>query len=147
MVCRVCQREYDGVQNRACPHCAKANPAIRSGAVKQSLVLIDHGRTRSVYGSVDEVPEPLRRKLVTSTTGLNSATILIADRRGRDEIGRAIRSLPAHMQGRLSRLILGSVAASTKLPSGLSRTAARVAAVLLGGAASLLVWLAFTHRG
>jgi hypothetical protein len=44
---------------------------------------------------VDEVPEALKRQLLRSTNGLNSATIVIADRQGRKEIAKAIRSLPA----------------------------------------------------
>ena len=37
---------------------------------------------RNVYRSVEEVPDPLKRQLLRSTNGLNSATIVIADRRG-----------------------------------------------------------------
>ena len=36
----------------------------------------------------------LRTRLLKSTNGANSATILIADRRGRKEISRAMRKLP-----------------------------------------------------
>ena len=147
MVCRACQKEYDRQKNRACPNCGHSNSVIRSGAVKKSLVLIASGQTRNLYDSVEEVPEPLRKKLVTSTNGLNSATILIADPRGRDEIARAIRSLPSPLQGRLLKLILGSRAEGPKTRHALSRLVVRVAAVLLGGAASFLVWIAFSYRG
>ena len=144
MVCPKCKRAYDG--DLRCPHCGERNPAVRSGAVKRSLVLISSGRTNAVYGSVEEVPEPLRRQLIKSTSGLNSATILIADRRGRDQITRAIRSLPDAMQGRLLRLILGNEekppAPALRVPPLVLRTAAAV----LTGAASWLIWLAFWHR-
>lgn len=145
MVCPSCQREYDAARNPACPHCGRSGAVVRSGAVKKSLVLISSGRSRNVYGSVEEVPEALRKKLVKSTSGLNSATVLIADRRGRRELARAIRSLPVPMQGRLLKLILGSGGAG--MPRALSREAVRVAAIVLAGAAAFLVWLAFTYRG
>jgi hypothetical protein len=43
---------------------------------------------------MDEVPDSLRTKLLKSTNSPNSATILIADRRGRKEIAKAMRKLP-----------------------------------------------------
>jgi len=59
--------------------------------IKSSTIFVSaEGRTR-VFRSIDEIPAPLRKKLVESTTGLNSATILIADRRGREEIARSLR--------------------------------------------------------
>ncbi len=65
--------------------------------LKSSTILISAGDTDAVYRSVKEVPAPLRRKLLKSTNGLNAATILIADRKGREEIARAIRnSAPRH---------------------------------------------------
>lgn len=146
MVCPKCNRSYDGERVRRCPYCGTRITSMVSGAVKRSLVLISTGKTKAVYGSVDEVPEPLRRQLLKSTGGLNSATLLIADRRGRDQIARAIKSLPEAMQGRLLRLILGEqepVAAPPWRPSPLLL---RTAAALLTGAASWLIWLAFWHR-
>jgi hypothetical protein len=146
MRCPNCGRQYDAEQSRTCPYCGDSNPVVRSGAVKKSLVLIASGKSRAVYGSVEEVPAPLRKQLLKSTSGLNSATVLIADRRGREEITRAIRNLPAGMQRRLLRLILGEGEENPVSGSPLSRLAVKVAAVLLAGAASLLVWLAFTAR-
>ena len=63
--------------------------------LKSSTIFISVGEKTSVYRSVDEVPPRLRKKLEQSTNGMNSATILIADRRGRQEIARAIRGLPS----------------------------------------------------
>ena len=48
---------------------------------------------------------PLRRKLEESTTGLNSATILIADQRGREELVRALQGKPSSVQSRLADAI------------------------------------------
>jgi hypothetical protein len=67
--------------------------------VKSSTIFIATGDRIQVFRSLEEVPAALRKKLLESTTGLNSATILIADRRGREEIARALRgestSVPA----------------------------------------------------
>ena len=63
--------------------------------LKKSTIFISVGDKTRIYHSVDQVPPALRKKLEQSTNGLNSATILIADRRGRQELARAIRGLPA----------------------------------------------------
>ena len=59
--------------------------------LKSSTIFISVGDKTRVYRSVEDVPPPLRKKLEQSTNGIHSATILIADRRGREEILRAIR--------------------------------------------------------
>jgi hypothetical protein len=89
MICPECNHKYDGAGG-VCPRCG-----ISKGVVKTSTILISAGGTRTVYRSVEDVPDPLKRKLLRSTNGLNSATIVIADRQGRKEIAKAIRSLPA----------------------------------------------------
>jgi hypothetical protein len=63
--------------------------------LKSSTIFISVGDKTRVYRSVDDVPPRLRKKLEQSTNGDKSATILIADRRGRQEIARAIRGLPS----------------------------------------------------
>jgi hypothetical protein len=74
---------------------------------QSSTVLISAGGADLVYRSVDEVPAPLRTKLIESTNGGNSGTILIADQRGRREIAKAMRSLPGPSQRRLLDSMLG----------------------------------------
>ena len=54
--------------------------------VKTSTIFIAKGNKTEVYHSVGEVPAPLREELERSTNGFQSATILIADRKGRREI-------------------------------------------------------------
>ena len=61
------------------------------GTHRFSSILVATGDGHDVYTSLDEVPPPLRRKLIASTRGVNSATILIADRNGQQEILRAAR--------------------------------------------------------
>jgi hypothetical protein len=61
-----------------------------SVVMKTSAVLIAAGGERQVYRSVAEVPASLRKILQDSTSSANSATILIADRRGKEEIAKAL---------------------------------------------------------
>ncbi len=66
----------------------------RRGTVKTSAILIAEGHRTSVYHTVEEIPPRLRRKLAESTASSNAATVLIADRRGAQELLRAnIRAL------------------------------------------------------
>jgi hypothetical protein len=108
-----------------------------------STVLIAAGKTRTVYQSVEEVPQGLRNRLVKSTNSSNSATILIADRRGRQEIARAMRNLPGPSQRRLMRSILGSRAPALSEWITPGRRRAIIATVVL--AALTLVGVVFTH--
>lgn len=66
--------------------------------VRTSTIFIAAGDKTEIYRSVDEVPLPLRRRLEKSTNSLHSQTILIADRRGREEIVKAIRGLPSSLR-------------------------------------------------
>jgi hypothetical protein len=70
--------------------------------VKTSTIFIAKGGRTRVYRSVSEVPQRLRKELEESTNGFNSATILIADRRGRKEILRALQGLPSALRTRLA---------------------------------------------
>jgi hypothetical protein len=62
--------------------------------LKSSTIFISVGNKTEVFRSVDDVPPPLRKKLEQSTNSINSATILIADRNGKEEIVRAIAACP-----------------------------------------------------
>jgi hypothetical protein len=61
--------------------------------MKTSAVLIASDGGPHVYPSVADVPTSLRRALQESTNGANAATILIADRRGKEEIARALERI------------------------------------------------------
>jgi hypothetical protein len=87
MICPGCKRSFEGL---SCPHCGTIK-----GTLKTSTILISAGEDQNVYHSLDDVPDPLKQQLLRSTSGLNSATIVIADREGRKEIAKAIRNLPA----------------------------------------------------
>lgn len=69
--------------------------------IRTSTIFISQGTRNEVYNSLDEIPADLRRKLLESTTGANSATIVIADRAGREQIVRALRGMPSQVQARM----------------------------------------------
>jgi hypothetical protein len=71
--------------------------------VKTSTIFIAKGDKTRVYHSMNEVPPKLRKELDESTNSFNSATILIADRRGREEIVRALNGLPSSLRSRLAQ--------------------------------------------
>ena len=61
----------------------------KRGTLKTSTILISTGKRLSVYRKLEEVPPGLRSKLVKSTAGSNAGTVVIADRRGAEELLRA----------------------------------------------------------
>src|SRR6185295_6185102 len=111
--------------------------------VKTSTIFIaKKGRTR-VYRSVSEIPQRLRKELEESTNGFNSATILIADRRGRKEILRALQGLPSALRTRLAASLAPGQDQGPAPQS--SRPLARFLRrnwpeLLLPGAVGLLLW-------
>lgn len=144
MVCRKCQRKFEAGAD-ACPHCGEPSPPISSGVMKTSTILISEGQTDSVYRSVAEVPDPIRKRLLKSTSGLNSATILIADRRGKEELAKAIRRLPGNAQQKLLHAVFGE-APEARLSRFLKpywRTTLAAALAVLTGAA---IWIVAAHR-
>jgi hypothetical protein len=110
MNCARCRKKY-GQEAARCPHCGEPNPET-SGVVQTSIVLISSGGEDLVFRSVDDVPARLRSKLLRSTNGSNSATILIADRRGRKQVAKALRAAPSPTQRRLMHNALTRRAAS-----------------------------------
>jgi hypothetical protein len=114
-----------------------------AGMLKTSTILISADNTEGVYHSVEEVPEPLRKKLLRSTNSLNSRTMLIADRRGRQEIARALKKLPGASQRRLSNALAGHISKSPSLPK---LGVAQAVGILLAGAAGVAVWMILSHN-
>src|SRR5690349_24326170 len=102
--------------------------------LKSSTIFISVGDKTEVYRSVDDVPPRLRKKLEQSTNGINSATILIADRRGREEIVRAIRGLPSGVRSRFAATLRREAEDETRLPRPIRMLLRNWAEVLLPGA-------------
>ena len=89
MTCPKCYAEFEPGA-RACPECGDRLARNISGVMKTSSVMIAAGDEQSFYRSVQDVPEPLRSKLIESTHSANSGTIVIADRAGKDQITQVI---------------------------------------------------------
>ena len=68
---------------------------------RSATIFISSGEQTGIYRSVEDVPPELRQKLIETTQGLNSATILIADKRGREELLRALQGRQTDVQCRL----------------------------------------------
>lgn len=90
MVCPRCRFSLEKDSTGRCPNCGLPYARTTSVVMKTSAVLIAAGGERQVYRSVAEVPASLRKILQDSTSSANSATILIADRRGKEEIAKAL---------------------------------------------------------
>ena len=140
--CSKCRKSFDP-QSASCPHCGKPNTGS-TGLFQTSAVLISSGGADLVYRSVDEVPVPLRNQLLKSTNGQNSATILIADRRGRQQVAKAVRALPGSAHRRLMRSWLGDPpgTALSRLPA--SRRAVALAVMALVAVAAIVA--VFLHH-
>ena len=144
MTCRRCHKKIEEFETR-CPYCGDVNEKA-SGMFQTSTVLISARGTDQVYRSVDEVPAGLRTRLLKSTNGANSATILIADRRGRREIAKAMRHLPGPVQRRWMQSLIATEAAATAMEwiTPARRRAILVVLALLTATALALV---FTRTG
>jgi hypothetical protein len=70
--------------------------------VRSSTIFIAVDGKTQVFRSVKEVPPKLRKRLVETTSGTNSATILIADKKGREELVRAIQGIPGSLEFRVT---------------------------------------------
>jgi hypothetical protein len=142
MTCPRCRKNI--AQNAArCPYCGEANPQA-SGLFQTSTVLISADGADMVYRSVEEVPAGLRTRLLKSTNGNNSATILIADRRGRKEIARAMRKLPGPAQRRLVHTALSAAPPSGNL-DWLKAHRRKAAWAVLPLVVALAIWV-LEHR-
>ena len=99
-------------------------------SVRTSMILVAVGDRVQAYASVADLPPDLRRRLLESTSGPETVTLLIADRAGREAVLRTIRE-------KTRRAPAGGVARAWLRTWG---------AILLAGAAGLGVWLLASHR-
>src|SRR5260370_9649699 len=138
MTCRRCRKKIEELET-GCPHCGDVNEKA-SGMFQTSTVLISASGTDQVYRSVDDVPAGLRTRLLKSTNGANSATILIADRRGRREIAKAMRNMPGTLQRRWMQTLLATEAATSAIKhlSPAQRTAILTVITLLTLSAAVM---------
>jgi len=143
MKCKRCRKSIADGTTR-CPHCGEQNPDD-SGLYQTSTVLISAGGADLVYRSVEEVPAQLRTKLLKSTNSANSATILIADRRGRKEIAQAMRKLPGPAQRRLMHSLLASQTARS-VSTWLTRGRKKIIVALVAAMTATVLAVVYLHR-
>ena len=142
MTCSRCRKKIDRDTAR-CPHCGEPNPQT-TGLFQTSTVLISADGADMVYRTVDEVPAGLRTRLLKSTNGHNSATILIADRRGRKEIARAMRKLPGPAQRRMVHSALSTPEATGPL-AWLNAHRRKAALAAIAPVVAAAAWLVTRH--
>jgi len=114
--------------------------------LKSSTIFISVGNKTEVYRSVNDVPPTLRKQLEQSTNGIHSATILIADRKGKEEIIRAIRGLPSSLRSRLGASFRKETEAEVKPRHRLARLWEDWAELVLPAAIGFAVWLLFSAK-
>ena len=143
MTCSRCGKNFADQESK-CPHCGEPRAEGSTGVFQSSTVLISADGADLVYRSMDEVPDPLRNRLLKSTNSPNSATILIADRRGRQEIAKAMRHLPGTGQRRLVQSLLGGPSQSGR--SRLAPAWKRALIAVIVTLTLLLIAFVFTHH-
>jgi hypothetical protein len=84
---------------------------------RSATIFIASGEHNGVYRSVEDVPPELRRKLIETTNSVNSATILIADKRGREELLRALQGRRSEIRRRVVDTIRSKQADPEPQPS------------------------------
>src|ERR1035438_4088249 len=136
MVCPRCRFSLEKDSSGRCPKCGMPYARTTSLVMKTSAVLIAAGGERQVYRSLNDVPANLRKMLQDTTSGANSATILIADRRGKEEIAKALERV------------------AESAPAGAASPALRVLGlswrnwlgVAIGFASGVIGWLVCSHH-
>jgi hypothetical protein len=120
--------------------------------VRTSTIFIAKGKETYVFQSVEDVPPALRKELERSTNSFNSATILIADRRGREEIVRALNGLPSSLRSRLANSLNNrQPAPQTMPPDGVAAASGAFLRrnwleITLPVAVGFIIWAAFNYR-
>jgi hypothetical protein len=117
--------------------------------VKTSTIMVSKGNRTHIFHSEREVPPTLRRELEESTNSFNSATILIADRRGKEEIMKALNGLPPTLRNRLAISLTPPAGARAQPISRLARFAHFLRRhwleICLPVAVGAVVWFAFQY--
>lgn len=101
------------------------------GQFKTTAVMVATKRRTSLYKAVDELPAEDRRRLQEAIHGDMSATILIADQRGQDEVARLLREAWVRRSARREEK-------SRKSAQFLMRASLVAGAVLLGWVALMI---------
>ena len=68
---------------------------------KVSTIVVGAGSTVRTYRSLEEMPPAVQEQMDRALSGENSATLLIADERGRQEILNSLRGQESELDSRL----------------------------------------------
>src|SRR3984885_1168894 len=135
------------------PSCPKRSPPelekerrMSRVTLKSSTIFISVGNKTEVYRSVADVPPSLRKRLEQSTNGINSATILIADRKGKEEIVRAIRGLPSGLRSRLTTSLRKEAHQETRELNRWILWSREWAEIVFPAVLGLAVWLLYSSK-
>ena len=102
-----------------------------------TIVVGESDRTR-IFHSLDEIPKSVRRNLERSMASESSATLLIADERGREEIMRKLDGGPSVLQSKLIESIIRQRRGLDPAPQKIRIRWIRVAAAALVMVAALI---------
>jgi hypothetical protein len=83
---------------------------------KTSTILVSTGSRTRVFKSLDEMPGELRKRVSENIAGPNSRTLVVADRRGREYLMKALHSSAASVPVRKIRKNPGRV--EREMPAG-----------------------------
>jgi hypothetical protein len=111
VICPHCQFELETPAPN-CPECGIRIVRKVSGIVKTSTVMIAAGNESTFYRSMQEVPEPLRRRLIETTNSENSGMIVIADRAGKEQWTEVV----AHREAQQVQAALRGTVAAAETP-------------------------------
>ena len=85
---------------------------METSTYKTSTIFVATGQQTRVFRSIDDVPASLRKKLNENIAGPNCRTLIVADRRGREYLFRALkrasaqdRPVSASQPARVRRLV------------------------------------------
>ena len=120
MICPHCQFELEAPAPN-CPECGIRIVRKVSGIVKTSTVMIAAGNESTFYKSMQEVPEPMRRRLIETTNSENSGMIVIADRAGKEQWTEVV----AHREARQEQAALRRAVTAPEIPANPVRGFAR----------------------
>jgi hypothetical protein len=111
--------------------------------LKCSTIYIATAEGTRVYRSASEIPPEVRQSLASNSRQMQSATLLIADRNGREELARAIQGLPSRVSFRGGEIMKKTSAQPVRI-----RLNWKAAGVELGIAAGLvfLAWLLVIYK-
>jgi len=113
---------------------------------KTSTILVSTGGKLRSFRTLEEIPEQVRQRLIRSTSGPYSATLLIADEAGRQEVLRSLRGQPSAVESRWMRSFSSPSESARPAQAEVGQRWRRVAEVALLAGIGLCLWLLAAWR-